>query len=324
MAFSRLVLPASLLVALVTVTGCGDDASDTTSDTTTTTTTTTNAGGAGGGTGGAATGGAGGGTGGAATGGAGGGTGGAGTGGAATGGAGGGTGGAATGGAGGGTGGAGTGGAATGGAGGGTGGAGTGGAGGSSTVTTTVEPACDGKVVISAVYGGGGFDDAGFKNDFVELSNRGTTTVSLEGWSIQYAAATPTAWSVTLLTGSIAPGGHYLVALASGNKGATLPKADATGTLNLGVKGGNVALVDSKTALTKDVCPAMGKMKDFVGWGTATCHEGTGAAPAHINTTTTLRIDGGCTDTDDNKADFKAEAATPRNSESGTQDCSCQ
>jgi hypothetical protein len=290
---SRFVLPASVLVALLsTVAGCSDDP-ETTSETTTTTTTASNAGGTGG-TGGVATGGAGG------------------TGGVATGGAGGGTGGAATGGAGGGTGGA-----ATGGAGGGTGGAGTGGAGGGSS-------ACDGEVVISQVYGGGGFDDAGFANDFVELYNRGTTTVSLEGWSIQYAAATPTAWSVAALSGSIAPGGYYLVALASGNKGAALPESDATGTLNLSVKGGNVALVDSKTALTNNACPDVTALKDFVGWGTATCKEGTAAAPAHSNTSATVRAGAGCTDTDDNKADFTEGAGAPRNSSSATQACSCQ
>ena len=47
-------------------------------------------------------------------------------------------------------------------------------------------------VVISQVYGGGGNAGATFQNDFVEIFNRGNTTVSLAGWSIQYASATGT------------------------------------------------------------------------------------------------------------------------------------
>ena len=45
-------------------------------------------------------------------------------------------------------------------------------------------------VVISQVYGGGGNSGAQYTNDFVELFNRGTTTVSLADWSIQYTSAT--------------------------------------------------------------------------------------------------------------------------------------
>ena len=47
-------------------------------------------------------------------------------------------------------------------------------------------------VVISQVYGGGGNAGATYTHDFVELFNRGTTTVSLAGLSVQYASATGT------------------------------------------------------------------------------------------------------------------------------------
>ncbi len=46
--------------------------------------------------------------------------------------------------------------------------------------------------VISQVYGGGGNSGAPFANDYIELFNRGTTTASLAGWSLQYASATGT------------------------------------------------------------------------------------------------------------------------------------
>ena len=66
-------------------------------------------------------------------------------------------------------------------------------------------------VVISQVYGGGGNSGATFKNDFIELFNRGSADVDLAGWSVQYASATGTSWAATPLSGTIKPGQHYLV-----------------------------------------------------------------------------------------------------------------
>src|SRR5262245_30036078 len=75
-------------------------------------------------------------------------------------------------------------------------------------------------IVISQVYGGGGNAGATLKNDFIELFNRGTTTISLSGWSVQYAATTGTTWQVTPLTGSLAPGQYYLIQEAAGAGGS--------------------------------------------------------------------------------------------------------
>ncbi|MGH8056318.1 MAG: lamin tail domain-containing protein, partial [Candidatus Entotheonellia bacterium] len=66
-------------------------------------------------------------------------------------------------------------------------------------------------IVISQVYGGGGNSGATLKNDFIELFNRGTTSVDVSGWSVQYAATTGTNWQRTNLSGTIPPGGYYLV-----------------------------------------------------------------------------------------------------------------
>ena len=79
-------------------------------------------------------------------------------------------------------------------------------------ITSTRPP-----VVISQVYGGGGNSGAPVSNDFVELFNPGIAAVSLAGWSVQYGSTTSTAaWQVTALTGSIPPGGYYLVEEAIG------------------------------------------------------------------------------------------------------------
>lgn len=65
------------------------------------------------------------------------------------------------------------------------------------------------QVVISQVYGGGGNSGATFRSDFVELHNIGSTTVSLDGWSVQYAPAAGSSWQVTPLAGSVPAGGYY-------------------------------------------------------------------------------------------------------------------
>src|SRR5581483_2372001 len=45
-------------------------------------------------------------------------------------------------------------------------------------------------LVISQVYGGGGNSGATYKNDFIELYNGGTTTISLGTYAVQYTSAT--------------------------------------------------------------------------------------------------------------------------------------
>ena len=44
-------------------------------------------------------------------------------------------------------------------------------------------------LVVSQVYAGGGNSGATYANDFVELFNRGSASVDLSGWSLQYATA---------------------------------------------------------------------------------------------------------------------------------------
>ena len=45
------------------------------------------------------------------------------------------------------------------------------------------------QVVISQVYGGGGNCGAPLRSDFIELHNNCAATVSVAGWSVQYAPA---------------------------------------------------------------------------------------------------------------------------------------
>jgi 2',3'-cyclic-nucleotide 2'-phosphodiesterase/3'-nucleotidase/5'-nucleotidase len=172
-------------------------------------------------------------------------------------------------------------------------------------------------VVISQVYGGGGNSGATYKNDFIELYNRGSTAVSLNGWSVQYASATGATWQVTNLSNvTLQPGQYYLVQEAVGTGGtANLPTPDATGTIAMSGTAGKVALVTSTTALTcGSACATNAAVRDFVGFGTtANNYEGSAPTPAPSNTTAVLRAANGATDTDNNGADFAAGAPNPRN-----------
>lgn len=172
-------------------------------------------------------------------------------------------------------------------------------------------------VVISQVYGGGGNAGATLRNDFIEIFNRGTTAVSLAGWSVQYASDTGTTWQVTPLSGSLAPGQYFLVKEAAGAGGtADLPAPDASGNIAMHAQDGKVALVPSITPLS-GACPAA---IDLVGYGSADCSEG-GAAVTLNNTTAALRLQNGCADTDNNTADFIKSTPVPRNKLSPPMPC---
>ncbi|MEP7119627.1 MAG: lamin tail domain-containing protein [Byssovorax sp.] len=186
--------------------------------------------------------------------------------------------------------------------------------------------ACTGAgfVVISQVYGAGGNNMAIYKNDYVELHNRGSQPVNLTGWSVQYAAATGMAWSKTALTGTIAAGGYFLVQEQSAAAiGADLPTPDATGAIGFASTAGKIALVNDGTTLV-GMCPVGATIVDFAGYGvTANCFEGTGPTPAPNGQNAATRLGAGCTDTGQNATDFTAAAPTPRNSASPAQVCTC-
>jgi predicted extracellular nuclease len=195
---------------------------------------------------------------------------------------------------------------------------------GSGTIALTVTaPAASADVVISQVYGGGGNTGATFKNDFIELYNRGTTPADLTGWSVQYASAANAFSSKTNLAGTLQPGQYYLIQEAAGTGGTTnLPTPDATGTIAMSATAGKVALVNNQALLTcgaaANNCFPNSAIVDFVGFGTtANNYEGSGPAPAPSNTTAALRNGNGATDTNNNSADFTVGTPTPRNSSFG-------
>jgi uncharacterized protein (TIGR03437 family) len=179
----------------------------------------------------------------------------------------------------------------------------------------TPSPDSSPTIVISQVFGGGGNSGAPFRNDFIEIFNRGNASVSLNGWSVQYASATASTWSVTSLTSvTLLPGQYYLIQESSGGTtGVVLPAPDATGTIAMAAGSGKVALVKTSTALS-GACPSDPNIIDLVGYGsTANCFRGSAPAPAASNTNAISRAANGCTDTRNNNTDFALGPPNPRN-----------
>jgi hypothetical protein len=169
-------------------------------------------------------------------------------------------------------------------------------------------------LVISQVYGGGGNSGAPLKNDFIELFNRGTSDVSLNGYTLAYFTATGASASGTVAldpSKTIVAGGYYLVQLngSATGSGNALPTADQTGNFDMSATNGRVDLLRA------------GNLIDRVGYGTSTTNE-TAAAPAPSTTTAILRASGGCTDTNTNSADFTAGSPSPRNAALVVSPCS--
>lgn len=169
-------------------------------------------------------------------------------------------------------------------------------------------------VVISQLYGGGGNSGATLRHDFVELHNTGSTPVTLDGWSLQYASASGSSWQRTNLSGVIAAGQYLLIQQAAGSGGSVdLPTPDVVGTIAMSASSGKLALVNHQTALTCSTgCDSQAGVIDFVGFGSASSSE-TAPTPSLSNTTAALRKNEGCTDSHNNSSDFVTGAPSPRN-----------
>jgi hypothetical protein len=180
-----------------------------------------------------------------------------------------------------------------------------------------------GDLVISQVYTGGGTPGATFNRDYVELFNRSQKTVSLDGLSLQYAEDTEDFGSVVELSGSIPPGGYFLIGLAQGVIGSAIPTPDAIGTIGLALANGKVALAPSTTALGcggATRCDSS-KVLDLVGYGAVTDFEGNQSVLPLDATKAALRKGNGCTDTNENRADFTLDTPAPRNSATNPAPC---
>src|SRR5215213_1407871 len=199
-------------------------------------------------------------------------------------------------------------------------------------------------LVISQVYTRGGEAGATFRNDFVEVFNRGNVTVNLMDYTLQVLAdlpagpgfpggLTPVAVRLVSSSGSVqlAPGQYVLYRFgSSGNNGAVLPvtpDSDSSTPVNVNLPAdrGRVALAQGgPTHPYVQYGCAVGvdaALADFFSYGPDTCAEGGANFPAPTVTTAALRNNDGCDDTDDNVADFASLAPNPRNTSSPARLC---
>lgn len=203
-------------------------------------------------------------------------------------------------------------------------------------------------LVISQVYPGGNNGGATYRNDFVELFNRGNTIVdfSVTPYSIQYAGATASFGAANtrteLRSGRMMPGQYFLIQQAGGTtNGVALPLPDAVGNIAMSGTAGKVALVLGVLPVVATACPgddatpptnpSGNNIVDFVGYGNgANCFEGAAAAVFSTSTAGSLDPDArsvvrtiSCRDTNNNVLDFinPTTPPVPRNSSTTSTPC---
>jgi hypothetical protein len=176
-------------------------------------------------------------------------------------------------------------------------------------------------LVISQLYFGTGETDSKPRNQYVELFNRGTTAVSLQGWTLQYAPENVNTWQSFSLSGTIAPGQYYLIRASASSGIVSLPQPDLTINLTLPLAVGKILLVNDTAALDTS-CSQDAKVVDTVGYGPTSCYEIRALTPlTDVDLQAYLRKGGGCTDSDINSSDFSRVTPLLRNSASARNFC---
>jgi hypothetical protein len=171
-------------------------------------------------------------------------------------------------------------------------------------------------LVVSQIYLGNGPGTTQPQNQYVELFNRGASTVSLTGWTLQYAANS-SAWQVFPLSGSIAPGQYYLIRTTTNGGGIVpIPTPDLTISTGFSPTGGKFSIVNDTVVLGSS-CSQETKVADTVGYGATNCSEiQVVSPPGDTDLKALLRKGGGCTDTDINSLDLSLVTPVFRNSTS--------
>ena len=160
-----------------------------------------------------------------------------------------------------------------------------------------------------------------YGNDFIELYNRGTTAVNLDGWSVQYKSAAGTgAFQVQPLTGTIPAGNHYLIQEGTFTTGTQYP-ADEQGNFTWPSAPGwwpsspnTTSYPTFGTTTGVDVAGNTANgLVDLVGYGNHR-HDVRGARTGvNLTATTTAQRNNVGADTDHNANDFTELAPTPEN-----------
>ncbi len=166
--------------------------------------------------------------------------------------------------------------------------------------TEIQSPTISSTLVISQFQAGG----TGNANDeFIEIHNVSSNAIDLNGYRVVYRSASGTndvgpmgLWSSPTV---LQPGQFYLIASAAYTGGIT-PNSTYDPSVcacSMSASGGGLAI--------RNGAQNTGTIVDSVGWGTATnVFIETAVTPAPANSTSQIRAQNGCQDTDNNSADF--------------------
>lgn len=202
-------------------------------------------------------------------------------------------------------------------------------------------PTGDAKIVISQIYlGGTSADSETYDHTYVELFNAGANEVNLKDYAFFYGNKNGESGTLTRLSSMDAcvndgckagAGRYFLMQIKTTHSGEGISAltfdVDLGGTPNIG-QSGTFAIVDGETVL-EDInsCAKLkGAAIDLVGLSadnTCSDHPATGisAADGNRGTKVYLRKGGGCTDTDNDSADFEVADPNPRNLNSDAHVC---
>jgi len=182
-------------------------------------------------------------------------------------------------------------------------------------------------VVINEAFLAGGSANQPYANKFVELYNPTDTTVSLDGWSLQYKSKSGARFTgVTPLSGTIAPEGYFLIGgNSNGANGTALPTTDSDGAaVAWGGTDGVLALSNQTGALTLpkgsviDEDAAGAGIVDLLGYGTGDTYEVAAATAGTSNSDPGSLQRAGYSD--NNSTDFTFSTEVTPQSASGDED----
>ena len=197
-------------------------------------------------------------------------------------------------------------------------------------------PAAAGDIVLSQIYSNGGNAGSTYQNNYLELFNRTNNNIDISGWPIYIADATGAFNQSVAVSSSrgvtIVAGGYLLLSFGpASSNGAPVPSdfqipffSPFPGIPGLNLSPSGKVFITPASGSFATTCPLPdAQIVDFVGYGTtANCFEGSGPTGTTSNTTAVLRKSGGCTDSNNNAADFDVSAPAPRNSSSTLNFCS--
>ncbi len=177
--------------------------------------------------------------------------------------------------------------------------------------------------MISQIYLATGASSTEPQSQYIELFNKGTTTVNASSFSLQYAPEASFTWQAFPLSGNIAPGQYYLIRLTGLSGGfVSLPQPDLTISLTLPQTAGKVILANGTSAFGTFCPQGDPSIIDLVGYGNTVCFESSPLIPPQATDILALvRKGGGCVDTDFNAGDFTKITPVLRNTSSVRNPC---